>query len=111
MTIAALNCRMLTLTSYKADVEFRLQRIMEQRQYLSYKTIGIATQKSEAMQLEDDYAQYQLEQQENALAQLDKILEMDQTNIETQQKAAQTELESIQKLLDKNIQSEFKYSA
>lgn len=111
MTVAALNCRMLTLTSYKADIEFRLQRIMEKRQYLSYKTIGIATQKSEAMQAEDDYAQYVLEQQENAINALDKIFEMEQTNIETQQKAASTELESIQKLLDQNIKSEFKYSA
>ena len=109
MTIAALNCRMLTLTSYKADIEFRLQRIMEKRQYLSYKTIGIAQQKSTAMQNEDEYAQYVLEQQENAINAMDKIFEMDQTNIETQQKAAQTELESIQKLLDTNIKSEFKY--
>ncbi len=109
MTIAALNCRMLTLTSYKADIEFRLQRIMEKRQYLSYKTIGIASQKSTAMQNEDEYAQYVLEQQENAINAMDKIFEMEQTNIETQQKAAQTELESIQKLLDTNIKSEFKY--
>ena len=109
MTIAALNCRMLTLTSYKADIEFRLQRIMEKRQYLSYKTIGIATKKSEAMQKEDEYAQYVLEQQENAINAMDKIFEMEQTNIETQQKAAQTELESIQKLLDTNVKSEFKY--
>jgi len=111
MTVAALNCRMLTLTSYKADIEFRLQRIMEKRQYLSYKTIGIASQKSTAMQKEDEYAQYILEQQENAINALDKIFEMDQTNLETQQKAASTELESIQKLLETNIKSEFKYSA
>ena len=111
MTVAALNCRMLTLTSYKADIEFRLQRIMEKRQYLSYKTIGIASQKSTAMQNEDEYAQYILEQQENAINALDKIFEMDQTNLETQQKAASTELESIQKLLETNIKSEFKYSA
>ena len=111
MTVAALNCRMLTLTSYKADVEFRLQRIMEKRQYLSYKTIGIASDKSEAMQNEDEYAQYILEQQENAINALDKIFEMDQSNLETQQKAASTELESIQKLLDTNIKNEFKYSA
>ena len=109
MTIAALNCRMLTLTSYKADIEFRLQRILEKRQYLSYKTIGIAQLKSQAMQNEDEYAQYVLEQQENAINAMDKIFEMDQTNIETQQKAAQTELESIQKLLDTNVKSEFKY--
>ena len=111
MTIAALNCRMLTLTSYKADIEFRLQRIMEKRQYLSYKSIGIASQKSTAMQNEDEYAQYILEQQENQINALDKIFEMDQTNIETQQKAASTELESIQKLLDNNIKKEFKYDA
>lgn len=111
MTVAALNCRMLTLTSYKADIEFRLQRIMEKRQYLSYKTIGIAQQKSTAMQAEDKQAQYILEQQENAINALDKIFEMDQTNIETQQKAASTELESIQKLLDQNVKKEFKYDA
>ena len=111
MTVAALNCRMLTLTSYKADIEFRLQRIMEKRQYLSYKTIGIANQKSKAMQNEDEYAQYILEQQENAINALDKIFEMNQQNLETQQKAASTELESIQKLLDTNIKNEIKYSA
>jgi len=111
MTVAALNCRMLTLTSYKADLEFRLQRIMEKRSYLSYKTIGIATAKADAIQNEDDYAQYVLEQQENAINALDKIFEMDQTNIETQQQEAATELESIQKLLQNNIKSEFKYNA
>jgi len=111
MTVAALNCRMLTLTSYKADIEFRLQRIMEQRQYLSYKTIGIADAKSTAMQNEDEYAQYVLEQQENAINAMDKIFEMEQTNIETQQKAATAELESITKLLDTNIKREFKYDA
>ncbi|MCR4881122.1 MAG: hypothetical protein K6A44_04125 [bacterium] len=111
MTIAALNCRMLTLTSYKADIEFRLQRIMEKRQYLSYKTIQIATAKSDAMQAEDEYQQYILEQQENAINSLDKIFEMDQKNIETQQQAASTELESIQKLLSNNVKSEFKYNA
>ena len=74
MTVAALNCRMLTLTSYKADIEFRLQRIMEKRQYLSYKSIGIASAKSTAMQNEDEYAQYMLEQQENAINAMDKIL-------------------------------------
>ena len=111
MTIAALNCRMLTLTSYKADIEFKLQRIMEKRQYLSYKTIQIASAKSTAMQNEDEYQQYILEQQENAINALDKIFEMDQTNIETQQQAASTELESIQKLLSNNVKSEFKYNA
>ena len=111
MTVAALNCRMLTLTSYKADIEFRLQRIMEQRQYLSYKTIGIADLKSKAMQAEDKYAQQLLEEQENQINAMDKIFEMEQTNIETQQKAAATELESITKLLDTNIKREFKYDA
>ena len=111
MTVAALNCRMLTLTSYKADVEFKLQRIMEKRQYLSYKTVGIANAKAEAMQTENKYQQYVLEQQENAINALDKIFEIDQTNIETQQEEASTELESIQKLLSNNIKNEFKYNA
>lgn len=111
MTIAALNCRMLTLTSFKADIEFRLQRTMEKRQYLSYKTLGIATAKSTALLEENEYQQRLLEQQEAQINQLDKIFEMEQTNFETQQKAAQTELESITKMLDKNIQREFKYEA
>ena len=42
---------------------------------------------------------------------LDKILEMDQTNFETQQQAASTELESITKLLGENVKKEFKYDA
>ena len=42
---------------------------------------------------------------------VDKIFEIDQTNIETQQEAASTELESIQKLLSSNVKSEFKYNA
>lgn len=111
MTIAALNCRMLTLTSYKADIEFRLQRTMEKRQYLSYKTLGIAELKARALRNEDQYAQQQLEVQEAQINRIDKIFEMEQTNFETQQKAAQAELESITKMLDKNIQREFKYEA
>ena len=111
MTVAALNCRMLTLTSYKADIEFRLQRTMEKRQYLSYKTLGIAELKSKAMMNEDQYTQQLLEVREAQINRLDKMFEMEQTNFETQQKAAQAELESITKMLDKNIQREFKYEA
>ncbi len=111
MTVAALNCRMLTLTSYKADIEFRLQRIMEKRSYLSYKTIEIAEAKSTAMREENEYAQYCLEQQENAIQAMDKIFEMDETNLQTQQEAASTELESVKKLLGNNVKNEFKYTA
>jgi len=111
MTVAALHMRFLTLTSYKADVEFKLQKIMEKRQYLAYQTMTLATTKSKAMQAENETLMAQCENQENIINQWDKIMEMDQKNIETQQKAASTELESVQKTLDTNIKREFKFSA
>ncbi len=111
MTVAALNCQMLALTSYKADIEFKLQRIMDQRQYLAYKTIGISNAKAKAMQEENDAAQTALQQQECVIQAYDKICEMYQGNLETQQKAAATELESVQKLLETNVKREFKINA
>lgn len=111
MTVAALQMRFLTLTSYKADVEFKLQKIMEKRQYLSYQTMTLATTKTQAMQKEDETLMAQCENQENIINQWDKIMEMDQKNIETQQKAASTELESVQKMLDTNVKREFKINA
>lgn len=111
MTVAALQCQFLHLTSYKADVEFKLQKILNRRQYLSYQTMTLATAKTEAMLEDNESLMNQCEYQESIINQMDKIMEMDQKNIETQQKAAATELESVQKLLTDNVKREFKINA
>ncbi len=85
--IAKLNGKELSNTqidilSDKLENEFRLCRIKEKRQYLSYKAIENASAESTAYQNEDEYQLYILEQQKNAINALDKIFEMDQNNIE-----------------------------
>ncbi len=77
----------ISIIEESLEADFALGRVMEKRQYLSYKQIGIASQKSAAMQVGDHETQYQLGQQENNIEGVDKILEMEQTAIQAQQES------------------------
>lgn len=108
MTVANLNLRFLTLTSYKSDLENRINMLMSRRQYLTYKSMNLSNAMAQAMQKEDNKNYGYLEQIEKSLQYMDKILEMNEKNLESQQKAVSTEMQSVKKMMDKNIKSEFK---
>ena len=72
----------LNLIGAQHDIEFREQRLQEKISYLLSKISSIQNQKYEAMQAEDDYAQYVLEQQENAINALHAIFAQELANIE-----------------------------
>jgi len=93
MGLVASQARLLMLTAYKSDLELKMQQICQRRMILA----AYATQ---AMYNEE--AQVQLQS-------LDKQLEMQLKIYETQHKAVTTEYESVQKIIEKNIQMSFKY--
>ena len=95
MTMCALNARLLSLTMYKSDLEFKILCITNRRQKIAYLTSGMLDSDMESPEM----------QRLNAM---DQIYELEQTNLETQQKAVTAEFDSVQKLLENNIKKDFK---
>ena len=95
MTFCALNTRLLTLTMYKSNLEYSITSISNKRQQVAYQTMNLAN-----VDWENDPRVKQLQA-------MDSYLELQQKNLETQQKAATAQLESYQKLLDSNIKKDF----
>lgn len=106
MGIAASQSRFLALTARKSDLELTGQQINQNRIQLANQTNELFDESSnldpnskEAQQIQDKI---------NALEQLDIALELQLRRVDTQQKACQTELDSVQKVIDKNIDLVFK---
>ncbi len=95
MTIGAINTRLLSLTLYKSNLEFSITSISNKRQQIAYQTMQLAD-----VDWENDPRVQQLQA-------MDSYLELQQKNLETQQKAAASELESMQKILDTNVKNDF----
>lgn len=96
MTVAALNTNILSLTLYKSNLEFRVMQLTSQRQNIAY-TLSRACMNSD----------FENDPQVQQLQYMDSYLEIEQKNLETQQKSATAQLESLQKLLDNNIKKDF----
>ena len=95
MTIGAINTRLLSLTLYKSNLEYSITSISNKRQQIAYQT----------MQLAD--ADWESDPRIQQLQAMDSYLELQQKNLETQQKAVASELESMQKILDTNVKNDF----
>ena len=124
--IAGPNIIKLMALAMQHDLSARIQSKQDQRMYLSMKTMGIANMKSTMYQAMSVTAQYEtnesgqqvtsdnykklneqlhaLEAQEAAIAQQDKMLDMQIQQLEKQLKIAEQRAESADKLLDKNIE-------
>ena len=132
MGLAASQARFLSLTARKSDLEFNAQQVNQERMRLSNDTQTLFEQyfqlkvpapypaplvDADGNGLDD---RYELDQQiyENQIAIIngktelyhsqDRILEMKLKNLETQQKEVQTEVDSVKKVIDKNIEMTFK---
>ncbi len=96
MTICAVNTNLLQATLYKSQLEYSIMNISNKRQQIAYQT----------MQLSD--ADWENDPRVKQLQAMDSYLELQQKNLETQQKTAAAQVESFQKLLDSNTSKDFK---
>lgn len=95
MTVGAINTNVLMLTQYKSQLEFSIMTISNKRQNIAYQTMQLSN-----VDWENDPRVKQLQA-------MDQWLELQQKNLETQQKSATAQLESFQKILDTNLKKDF----
>ena len=106
MGLAASQARFLSLTARKSDLEMQGQTINQQRMQLANQ-MGNELMNSSALDPSGKEAQ-QSQKKTEALQQMDKRLELLLRRVDTQQQACQTEIQAVQKVIDKNIDMSFK---
>lgn len=106
MGLGASQARFLALTARKSDLELTGQQINQSRLQLANVTNQLF---SAVSNLEPDSTEaVQIQLRINALQTLDKSLELQLRRVDTQQQAVQTEIDAVQKVIDKNIDMTFK---
>ena len=106
MGLGASQGRFLALTARKSDLELTGQQINQSRLQLANVTNQLF---STVSNLEPDSREaVQIQLRINALQSLDKSLELQLRRVDTQQQAVQTEIDAVQKVIDKNIDLSFK---
>lgn len=105
MGFAASTARLLMLTARKSDLELELQFINQSRMQLANMSANLYN--SNANLEPDNPMVQQIQARISAIAQIDKILEMNAQRITKQHEAVQTEIEAVSKVISKNIQSSF----
>ncbi len=104
MATAAAQARLMSLTMYKSDLEFKLMTLSTQRSGIHKLTADYAAAYAEmggTENLEDDAYVVALNKQE-------EFLEQQQTQVETQLAEVNAEFDSIEKLVETNIKKDFK---
>jgi hypothetical protein len=108
MGLAASQARLLMLTARKSDLELQLQFIQQARQQLANMVSNLFQASSN---LDPNPQNPEVQQKQSAIAsvqQRDKVMEMQAQRINSQHDAVQTEVEAVQKVIQKNIESSFK---
>jgi len=106
MGMAASQARYLLLTSRKNDLEFTGQQINQSRMQLANITnqlFNVATTLDP-----DSNEAIEIQLRINSIQSLDEALELQLRRVDTQQKSVSTEIEAVQKVIDKNITLTFK---
>lgn len=106
MGLAASQSRYLMLTARKSDLELTGQQINQSRLQLANVTNDLFNVATTLDPDSDEAIKIQL--RINSLQSLDQALELQLRRVDTQQQAVQTEIESVQKVIDKNIDLTFK---
>lgn len=106
MGMAASQARYLLLTARKNDLEFSGQQINQSRMQLANITNELFNTATTLDPDSNDAIQIQL--RINSIQSLDQALELQLRRVDTQQKSVQTEIEAVQKVIDKNITLTFK---
>ena len=120
MGLVASQARYELLYGRKSDLEYKCQMICNRRQMLANQTTAMANEYINSLSniqngdigspylADDDYATAVYQARTAILQAEDKKLEMELKNVETQQKAVSTEIDSVQKIIEKNIEKSFK---
>jgi hypothetical protein len=103
---AASQARYLTLTARKSDLELQGQFINQARMQLA-NVMGALFTLSSNLEPESPEA-IMIQAKVAAVETLDKSLELNMRRVDTQRQAVQTEIEAVQKVIEKNIQGTFK---
>ncbi len=110
MGLAASQARFLSLTARQSDVEYKGQQINQERTQNAYLMGDLVQQLTDDPTMENtDPTKYNLISNQIDLAQsIDRNLELDLKNVDTQHQEIQTEVDSVKKVIDKNIDMTFK---
>ena len=114
MGLAASQARFLQLTARKSDIEFRGQQLNQERTINASNMEQLVEQMQAAAQVGDngllvnptlyDVISAELEVKHG----VDRTLELELKNVDTQQQEVQTEIDAVNKVIDKNIDMTFK---
>ena len=95
MGLADSQCRLQMITRYKSDLEFGKMMTAQKRTALAY-------QAQVAGEMYPEMASY--------LHTLDKKLDSEMKQLETQHKIVSTEFDSVKKIIDDRAKKDFKYA-
>jgi predicted nucleic acid-binding Zn-ribbon protein len=109
MGLAASQARFTSLTARKTDLELTGQQINQSRLQLANSTNDLFNLASTLDPDSDESITLQL--RINSIQALDKSLELQLRRVDTQQQAISTEIDSVKKVIDKNIEQVFKFMA
>jgi hypothetical protein len=106
MGLGASQARLLMLTARKSDLELHLQMVNQGRMQIANMVSALFNRQSN---LEPDSADSKrLQASISSIQERDKMLELETKRLDTQHQAVQTEIDSVQKVISKNIESSFK---
>ena len=114
MGLAASQARFLQLTARKSDIEYKGQQINQERTINANNMEQLVEQMQAASQTNGDgdlvdpnlYTVVQAELDQKHV--IDQQLEIELKNIDTQHTEVQTEVDSVKKVIDKNIDMTYK---
>lgn len=111
MGLAASQARFLQLTARKSDLEFKGQQINQERTINAHamETLVEQMQALAADGLLDDPSLYHsIEAELEQKHAIDRTLEIELRNVDTQHQEVQTEVDAVSKVIDKNIDMTYK---
>ncbi len=106
MGLGASQARLLLLTARKQDLELQLQMVQQARMQVSNMVSALFNRSSNLDP--DSKENKKLESAVSSIQERDKQLEQQSRRIDTQHQAVQTEIDSVSKVISKNIESTFK---
>lgn len=111
MGLAASQSRFLQLTARKSDLEFKGQQVNQERTINAHNMEELVEQMqalaAEGL-LDDPNYSATIEAQLEERHAIDRTLELELRNLDTQQNEVQTEIDAVSKVIDKNIDMTFK---
>jgi chaperonin cofactor prefoldin len=108
MGLAASQARLLMLTARKSDIELQMQFINQARLQLANMVSALFMKQSQPNLNPGSPDAQRINAAQADLQTKDKRFEIMSKQLDTQHQAVQTEVESVQKVIQKNIEMDFK---